>query len=197
MASRSLGPFPKSLHWRDLAGDKSEETLDILIAQYESLTEDDNALKATTFLVALVVCSRAADVAAALKAQYEITLQGEPDIANLRTAIETFIPEDHLVKRALIETVQRITEQPGENLFDKDPWKRWRAYDGSAFCDLARLFFCNVNEQYFTAILDSPSPAREQRALQSNSPSPALGEERGLGGEVQTAAWEFSYITRT
>src|SRR2546423_13738835 len=110
MASRSLGPFPKTLHWRDLAGDKTDETLDILIAQYESLTEDDNALKATIFLVALVVCSREADVPAALKNRYAITLQGEPNIANLKIAIEAFIPEDHLVKRALIETAQGITE---------------------------------------------------------------------------------------
>jgi len=168
MASRTLGPFPKSIRWKQMVGDvaRADRLLDVLLDEYESLIGNEAAIKAVTFLVALVVCSRSPDVAGAMRSNYGIELHD----SNMEGAIDRFIPEDGPLKRALLETVRIVAEQPGEILFEMDPWRVWREYDGRAFCDLARLFFCNVNEEYYSSLLDHP--------------------------DIPTFAWEMSIITR-
>ena len=169
MASRTLGPFPKSIHWPELVGDisRADRLIDVLLEEYEDLIGNDAAIRAVTFPVALVVCTRDRDVSESMRRNYGIELKD----ADLKPAIEKFIPEDRPAKRALFETLKRVEEQPGQMLFENDPWRKWREYDGRAFCDLARLFFCNLNEQYFGALVEH--------------------------GEIPRFAWEMSFITRT
>ncbi len=174
MANRTLGPFPKSIRWRELVGNVvcADVVLDELLRQYEQLIDDDDALRACTLLVGLVVCSRVPDASDSLKINYGIELKDASKDSLLFAADQT-AQNNSLLRTALKATVLHILNLPNHVLFGLDTWKPWRAYDGRAFCDLARLFFCNVNEQYFA------------RALSAHPD--ALG----------TFAWEMSLITRT
>lgn len=112
-------------------------------------------MKAAIFLVALPVCSRYEDPCFALKELYGIVLEGEPNLSTLSNAIERFIPEDSPAKTACVRTLEIWLEQgkSKDRLFAPDPWAIWRAADGSAFCDLGREFFTQLNRLYFSAAL--------------------------------------------
>src|SRR5688572_28837717 len=160
----TLGPFPKTLRWRELAerflapGDTEVEADKLLVAlkeAYERLVLDDAAVKAAVFLAALPVCSRFEDNRDALWKLYGIKLSGAPTLATLTEALEKFIPEPSISKTACAVTLKVWLERgkSKDRLFAPDPWAIWRAADGSAFCDLGREFFTQLNRLHFSEAL--------------------------------------------
>lgn len=178
MASKSLGPFPKSLHWRqilDVDAQEADASIMRLISEYQGLVMDESALHAITFLVAMVVCSREKSPHQCLSERYGIRVEGPPVHERLVQAINDYIVEDCPAKSAAQTTLVELAARPPESLFEEsDPSKVWREYDGSSFCDLAKLFFSKLNEQYFAA----EAPAANK-------------------ADVKRFAWEMSLITRS
>jgi hypothetical protein len=166
VASKSLGPFPKTYRWREIVEQSGacgapDELLQSFIGQVESLVTDPEALKAITFLVALPVCSRNACAAASMNKEYGIQLEGEPILDALLSALHSFADPNHPAVVAAARTVRdAILQSSSEVLFDTDDWRTWRAFDGPAFCDLAVAYFASLNEEMLTRFLqeaDSPT----------------------------------------
>ncbi|HSI12729.1 MAG: hypothetical protein ACAH95_01515 [Fimbriimonas sp.] len=169
MASKSLGPFPKTYRFPDLVGGPADHVVHGLIGAYEGLTKDPQAVRAITFLVALVICSRAKDPVREMAERYGIEDVG----TGLKGQLHRYAEEAHPAVRAAELTIRQVHQQvDSAALFEPDVWCPWRNFDGSAFCDLALLYFSNLNAQMF--------------------------EEAGLGAQaVATAAKEFAIITRS
>ncbi|MEA2552730.1 MAG: hypothetical protein QOJ65_906 [Fimbriimonadaceae bacterium] len=163
MASKSLGPFPKTLRWRDIiaragapsAVETSDRTLTYMLATYDVLTKDPEALKAITFLVALPVATRDQNPSKALAEQFGISVSEDPSAEELLSAFDAFLPGEHLAKLAVRSTlVERLEDRTqGAALFSADSWQVWRDCDARNFCDLARQFYTHLNEQYFMQAL--------------------------------------------
>lgn len=158
MRKSSLGPFPKTLHWHQIAGGDraaSDEAIARVQAEFAALTKDPSAQKAITFLVALPVCTRQPDPFAALFTYYGIRLERPGGVEELEAALGAFVPEDSPVRRAAMRTLREFSSaQSGRDaLFSADPMAVWRHADGPAFCDLARLFFSLLNEETFASEL--------------------------------------------
>jgi hypothetical protein len=175
MARRSLGPFPKTLRWHEIValvgtGGDSDATLKSLIAKYEALTKDEAAIRVITFLVALPVSSRSADTYRELLERFQIELLGEPHEDQLLSALDKYVPEKHLAKDAAKETIRQVcADSDSGALFNPDPWQVWRSFDGVAFCDLARLFFTKLNEQYFSGEVNAAPEEEVRRFAQESS----------------------------
>jgi hypothetical protein len=159
---KTLGPFPKTVRWHEIVARSlpparqpearaiADDLLTQLQALYEGLTKDEAAIRVTTFLVALPVSTRSQDPVEDLYKSFNITVE---DPSNLESALEAFVPVDCLVRRAAVDTIRQFSKGGEDALFATDPWARWREADGSAFCDLARLFFTNLNRHYFAEVL--------------------------------------------
>src|SRR5687768_7480403 len=137
----TLGPFPKTLRWRELAerflapGDTEGEADKLLVAlkeAYERLVLDDAAVKAAVFLAALPVCSRFENPAVALKKFYGIKLSGDPGLSSLSNALDLYISGESLAKMACAKTLEVWLElgKSKGRLFASDPWAIWRSADG-------------------------------------------------------------------
>lgn len=185
MASRSLGPFPKSYNWLPLLAASGVSTLvadkllEQLQAEYETLTHDPDALRAITFLVALPIATRSGDAVATLEREFGIMTE-DFTTAKLLKALDRHIPWECLPKSAAGNTICGIACQSSLNptLFQSDPKSVWREHDGPAFCDLAREYFSNLNLLYFSHILASANIDIDRQTL-------------------RTFAEEMAYITRT
>lgn len=129
-----------------------DELLTQLQDTYDKLTKDPVAIGAITFLVALPVCTRSADPIRELAVTFGIEVSDPDDI---EFALNKCLPADSLSKRALADTIAQYAGTSEAVLFQTDPWVRWREADGSAFCDLARLFFTNLNRHYFAEVLQA------------------------------------------
>jgi len=180
----TLGPFPKTLRWREIVERflaprdsirVSDKLLNELRSSYEELALDQSAIKSMIFLVALPVCSRFDNPLIALFDYYGIELKEEPNLQSLSGALDRFVPEDTPAKIACKRTIEVWLGQfkSGKRLFDPGTWAPWRLVDGSAFCDIGREFFTQLNRIYFAKSL------------------------RVSGPEVDVFAEEMSLITRT
>jgi hypothetical protein len=183
LASKSLGPFPKSIHWREFFPPSRRHLSDVSLAllqeRYDLMAEDVAALRAITFLVALVVCTRAENPFEELHRFFGITIDGMASRDEILNSLNTYLPVDHPAKAAAKRTILRIYEKDLESLtlFHTDPWRVWRSYDGSPFCDLARLFYSHLNSECFATMLSECSVAYDP-------------------DDLAQFAWESSVITR-
>lgn len=183
MASKSLGPFPKTVRWREIVmrsgGDLelAESLLSRLTLLYESFVRDEVAIACVSFLVALPICTREDKALKALRDTFGIVVAG-PSAEQLATALNVVVPRVHTVKIATLRTLEQIFEDDqGGSLFAGDPWEKWRTFDGSGFCDLARRFFANLNYVCFLEVLASAGLTVDS-------------------AQVERFAWEMSVITR-
>src|SRR4051812_15339513 len=123
MASRSLGPFPKTLRWHEIVGpSRSDDSLCSALALLQKLEDDPDALKSVTFLVALVVCTRNTNPQQNLSECFGITLEAYPNLANLVGALHRYIPNPHLARTAAELTMTQLCSGEEDRLFDTDPW---------------------------------------------------------------------------
>lgn len=181
MASKSLGPFPKSVRWHEIIarGGASRSLCDVSLAllqeRYDNFTADETAIDAMTFLVALVVSTRHPDPLSQMRKQFGFEL-----IDNSRDSLLKFISEDtHPLWVAVCETVEHFLHRSDSegSLFALDHWSLWREFDGSAFCELARHLYYRLNAICFAQVL----------------------RDLDIGYEEETLdhfAWEMSVITR-
>jgi len=144
------------------------------------LAQDEGALRAITFLVALVVCTRPENPWSELHSSYNITIDGMASEEDVVQALGVYQPQDHPATRAAKRTILRIYEKDRKSgtLFDIDPWRIWRAFDNTSFCDLARLFYSHLNSECFAAMLNDCSIDFEF-------------------DDLAQFAWESSLITRS
>ena len=162
MASKSLGPFPKTISWHQIVSGSggTPQVAERLIAQlqeeYEGFTRDDAAFACITLLVALPVCTRASDPQAALNDTFGIPVAGA-SLDQLLDALDQLVPGKHPAKAAARSVLIQISEGHAvkAGLFPGSPWTAWREYDGSGFCDLARAFFSELNHVCFSEALGS------------------------------------------
>lgn len=125
MASKSLGPFPKTLRWREIVG---EAAADCVLTRAKSTLElwaaDPRALQAVISWVSLPIATRCPSPS---------------------TTPRQYDPKPHPAARAAEKTIAQWLAKANEaTLFPADECKVWRDCDGPAFCDLARLYFENL-----------------------------------------------------
>jgi len=188
--SRSLGPFPKTRRWQEFVvaagGSKSQadRLLGKLQRQYSRYCSDAMAYKAISFLVALPVATRTAHPVKALCDLFKIEAYGGSR-DDLFAAINRFLPGIHPCKTALLRTVCAAASERSDDLslFESDPWRIWREYDGSPFCDLARAFYTELNYICFAAVL------RRSNLKVSGSDLRLFAEEMSLITRAFSARW--------
>lgn len=163
MASKSLGPFPKTLRWREIVGstELADEQMLWLKGVYERLENDHSAFQGLLAWASLPIGTRDGSISSML---------GRP-VKSVEDVLDGLDSSE--VSAAVRSTIEHVMGQPELSLFETDPWKVWREYDGPPFCDLARLFYSYLNEVYLMPL----APGRER--------------------EVRRFAWEASYITRS
>jgi hypothetical protein len=173
----SLGPFPKTHRWSEIVqrGFGTPESADRLISDIRSaiakLIDDEQTITATLFFVALPVATRYPNPREPLARLFGIRYSG-----SLLSTLEDLLPTDGPVRRAAIETLDRFTTSPrfSQSSLAADPWLPWRELDGSAFCELGRLWFACLAEQFL------------------------LHHTEGLDEElIHRHAWELSQITQS
>jgi hypothetical protein len=194
----TLGPFPKTHRWRELVEQylnpkdvtaASDELLDQLKRQCEAFAEAEAAIRAAVFLVSLPICSRKADPASAMLNEYGIELNGEPTVEKLNRALSAFVknPSPALDACAMAISTWIEREAAKERLLDPDPWAVWRAADGSAFCDLGREFFTQLNRICFSQALNQ---------TESKEDIDLFAEEMSLITRTFSARW-FNALARS
>jgi hypothetical protein len=132
----------------------AETLLQKLRISYGGFGRDDGARKVVQFLVALVVASRSKAPLRTISSLVGIQISsGDP--GGLIKSLYQLVPSDHVFRQAAVMTLPAIENRTRErsSLFNKNCWQMWRDYDGSNFCDLARLFYSHLNEVTFSAIL--------------------------------------------
>lgn len=155
MAGSTLGPFPKTVRWAALCAERGEshdQLLEELRSEYEVMARDEAALRATTFMVSLAVCTRFPRPLASMRELYGIQTSGSgQSAADLVEALRLFAGDGEAARAASATIIQHAAIHAEKaRLFDLDPWAVWRAADGPGFCDLARLYFANLNETVFS-----------------------------------------------
>ena len=156
----------------------AEQMLAQLQLRYDAFTRDPSAAACITFLVALVTATRSSDPLVALRSDYGIHLSG-PGNEQIFLALHNICPEDHPFKKAALRTLDWIAcKDSDSDLFKTDLWGTWREFDGSAFCDLARTFFSELNLVCFAETL--------------------LVNKLAVNDDVvRRFAWEMALITRS
>jgi hypothetical protein len=129
----------------------ADDRIERLREHYERLGRDGDATRCAVFLAALPVCSRFPAPAAKLEELYGIALLGPPDAEALSAALKSFVPAECMARSAADAAIGTwLAERRATALFAADPWGPWREADGSAFCDLGRQFFTELNRLSFT-----------------------------------------------
>jgi hypothetical protein len=167
VAKGSLGPFPKTRRWREIVAYAQpalwepdvEMLADLLLCRLKSklefLEKDPEALKAVVFWVALPIATRAADPFRELKDSFGIHLTG-PSLPELTDALDQFAPADSAAKRAASATISGVDAD--EALLPTGQWAKWRAFDGSDFCNLAYRFFTHLSEELYSELVREAHP---------------------------------------
>jgi hypothetical protein len=149
MASKSLGPFPKTLRWREIVHrsfphlsasegtELSDKLLQHLKDEYRRLTESEEAIDAIVAYVSLPINTRATEAASL------------PDSHG---------PEPAPTKAAHTAAQVWLERHKGDELFPVDAAAAWRQADGSDFCDFARIFFTELNAICMSELLPKADP---------------------------------------
>jgi hypothetical protein len=143
------------------------------------MCQDPIAIRAITFLVALVVCARHRNPWTDLPRLFGVSVDGMASEQELIAALDAYVPESHPAKSAAVDTVRWVfaNDRKRGRLFHDDPWLIWREFDNSAFCDLARMFVSHLNAHCFAKMLNECSVSYDPPSLHQ-------------------FAWETSLITR-
>lgn len=150
MARGSLGPFPKTLRFRQILypgfeltstsalEQEADRLIELARQALRTASQDPNALYGIRLIVGLIVSSRFPNPDRFMKSHYGIQIDPRPTPSSLGKVLA----EDESVSRvAARKAIDAATKNRVDPLFESDPWLTWRGFDGSPFCDLARSFY--------------------------------------------------------
>lgn len=101
--------------------------------------KSDTALWGIRFLTSLIFSTREPDPARRLRSGIGVALPDDPSPQDLIGGLKAKgSPSAVAAEQVILEVTQNAEEGL---LFPVSGWAAWRAYDGPAFCDLARSYF--------------------------------------------------------